>query len=107
MDIDKKLSSILERYSYINKKLSEESPKTSSELVELNKELSELFPLVEKINEYLGIKNEISGIIDIINNDSDQEIKKEAEKEQLSLQQKLTIAENSLLRLLIPKDHTD
>ena len=73
MKIENKLNNILERYSYINKKLSEENPTDSSELVELNKEVSEIFPIVEKINEYFGIKSEIEGLIDIIKNDSDYE----------------------------------
>ena len=52
MSIDQKLNNIITRYNNINKKLSEENIQDSSELIKLNKESAELFPIVQKINEY-------------------------------------------------------
>ena len=49
MSIDQKLNNIITRYNNINKKLSEENIQDSSELIKLNKESAELFPIVQKI----------------------------------------------------------
>ena len=63
MKIDNKLNNILERYSYINKKLSEENPTDSSELVELNKELSSKLADAEKENTVIRDKLAKSNLI--------------------------------------------
>ena len=107
MQIEKKLDNILSRFSSINKKLSVEVPQETSELIKLNKEYAELFPIVEKINDYNKLKKEDNDIYELINNETDIEIKKEAEKEMLEIQKKLPIIEKELFRLLIPKDSND
>ena len=107
MSIDKKLSNILRRYSDINKKLSTENPINSSELIKLNKELAELFPIVERINEYDSLKKEEKDLDQLIIDENDEEIKKEAEKEKLDIQKKLPLKEKELFKLLIPKDEND
>ena len=107
MSIDQKLNNIITRYNNINKKLSEENIQDSSELIKLNKESAELFPIVQKINEYNKLIKEKKEIDDLIKNESDQDIKKEAEKEKIELQKNLPIVENDLFRLLIPKDIND
>ncbi|PPR50338.1 MAG: hypothetical protein CFH20_00957, partial [Alphaproteobacteria bacterium MarineAlpha5_Bin10] len=58
MTVQKKLDNILDRYSIINKKLSEESPKNSEELINLNKEFAKLQPLVAMINEQKKLNKE-------------------------------------------------
>ena len=85
MQIDKKLDNILSRFSSINKKLSEQVPQETSELIKLNKEYAELLPIVEKINDYNKLKKEDNDIYELIYSESDIEIKKEAEKEYMGL----------------------
>ena len=107
MQIDKKLDNIISRFSSINRKLSEQVPQETSELIKLNKEYAELQPIVEKINHYNKLKKENSEIYELINNESDIEIKKEAEKEHLEIQKKIPIIEKELFPLLLPKDSND
>ena len=107
MQIDKKLDNIISRFSSINRKLSEQVPQETSELIKLNKEYAELHPIVEKINHYNKLKKENNEIYGLINNETDIEIKKEAEKEYLEIQKKIPIIEKELFRLLLPKDSND
>tara|TARA_B100001123_G_scaffold426536_1_gene540815 strand:- start:87 stop:1157 length:1071 start_codon:yes stop_codon:yes gene_type:complete len=107
MQIDKKLDNIISRFSSINRKLSEQVPQETSELIKLNKEYAELQPIVEKINHYNKLKKENNEIYELINNEADIEIKKEAEKEYLEIQKKIPIIEKELFRLLLPKDSND
>ena len=79
MTIDQKLSNILERYKSINIKLSGEQLQDSNEIVKLNKEFSELQPIVDKINVYNKLKKEVSDLDYMIKNEKDLLIKKEAE----------------------------
>ena len=107
MSLDKKLDNILERYLNINKKLSDGKILDSNQIVRLNKEFSELLPIVEKINEYYKLKKEINDLDDLIKNEEDLLIKKEAEKEKIIIQKIIPDVQNKLFRLLIPKDIKD
>ena len=50
MEIEKKFQKILERFDYINSTLSAETQsRDTNEIISLNKEFSELLPIVEKI----------------------------------------------------------
>ena len=107
MSIDQKLQNILDRYLDINKKLSEQNIHSASELIKLNKEFAELVPIVEKIEEYKKLKKEKENLIDLINNEKDMDIKKEAESEFQEIQKNFPEIESKLFRLLLPKDSAD
>ena len=51
-DLNIKLDSIIEKHKEIEKKLSDQNNINSENLIKLNKEYSELLPLVESITEY-------------------------------------------------------
>ena len=51
-DLDIKLDDILEKHKKIEKKLSDQNNINSDKLIKLNKEYSELSPLVESINMF-------------------------------------------------------
>ncbi|PPR49915.1 MAG: hypothetical protein CFH20_01011, partial [Alphaproteobacteria bacterium MarineAlpha5_Bin10] len=98
---------ILDRYSIINKKLSEESPKNSEELINLNKEFAKLQPLVAMINEQKKLNKELLGLQELLDNEKDRAILDEAEKEIISIKEKIPILENNIFRMLLPKDSAD
>ena len=79
-NLDEKLDSILLRHKDIETKLSNTDNIETQELITLNKEYSELLPLVETINEYKKCAIEITNLKEL-SNDQDTSIKDLAESE--------------------------
>jgi len=105
-DLSSKLEAILEKFNDIEKKLSNQSELDTNILISLNKEYSELNPLVQKINAYKKTIKDIVDLKDLLN-DKDILIRNEAENEiKKSLLEEKTI-ESDLLRMLLPKDSND
>ena len=61
-DLDIKLDDILEKHKKIEKKLSDQNNINSDKLIKLNKEYSELSPLVESITEFKKCQIEINNL---------------------------------------------
>ena len=80
INLDIQFSKILSKYNKIENSLNNMDTKDSSSLVKLNREYSELKPIVDKIDEYKNEQNEILNLNELIK-DSDQEIIKMAELE--------------------------
>jgi len=105
-NLDEKLDSILVKHKDIEKKLSNTDDIDTQELITLNKEYSELLPLVEAINEYKKCIIEIKNLKEL-SNDKDASIKDLAESEIKDFNSKLISLEMQLYKLLIPKDNND
>ncbi len=106
INLDIQFSKILSKYNKIENSLNNMDTKDSSSLVKLNREYSELKPIVDKIDEYKNEQNEILNLNELIK-DSDQEIIKMAELELIEKKTLIKKLENDLLRMLIPKDIND
>ena len=106
INLDIQFSKILSKYNKIENSLNNMDTKDSSSLVKLNREYSELKPIVDKIDEYKNEQNEILNLNELIK-DSDQEIIKMAELELIEKKTLIKQLENDLLRMLIPKDIND
>ena len=102
----KKIENILDNYLTIENKLSNISNENFDEYAKLSKEYSDLKPLVEKSKEFLKLKDELGDLDELISGD-DLEIKKEAEHEKESLIKQISILEEDLKFMLIPKDAQD
>ncbi len=102
----KKIENILDNFLTIEKKLSNISNENFDEYAKLSKEYSDLKPLVEKSKEFLKLKDELGDLDELISGD-DLEIKKEAEHEKESLIKQISILEEDLKFMLIPKDAQD
>ncbi len=108
MEIEKKFQKILERFDYINSTLSAETQsRDTNEIISLNKEFSELLPIVEKIRELKKFKKELKDLDTLIEDEEDKLIKLEAEKEKQDISKKIPSIENEILKLLLPKDNKD
>jgi len=106
IDIDSKLEAITKKYHKIEKKLLNQNELDQNTLIKLNKEYSELRPLIEKIIVYQDFKKNIEDLNEL-KNDKDTLIRNEAEKELKEINLKLPNFQSELLRLLIPKDKND
>ena len=106
INLDKQFSIILEKFELIENSLNNMNNVDSNELIKLNREYSELRPIVEKIQEYNDLQKDILNLNDLVK-DNDLEISKIAELELIEKKNQAKVLEQELLRLLIPKDEND
>ena len=106
INLDKQFSIILEKFELIENSLNNMSDIHSNELIKLNREYSELRPIVEKIQEYNNLQKDILNLDELVK-DNDLEISKIAETELIEKKIQIKDLEQELLKLLIPKDEND
>ncbi len=106
INLDKQFSIILEKFKLIENSLNNMNNIDSNELIKLNREYSELRPIVEKIQEYNDLQKDILNLNELVK-DSDLEISKIAESELIEKKNQIKDLEKELLKLLIPKDEND
>jgi len=94
---------LIKKYEQMEKKLLE-LPAGSPEYIKLAKERSELEPLVEKHKELLKLEKEINDLKEILQTESDEELKKIAKEELENLSSREEKIEKEILLLLLPKD---
>lgn len=105
MSFEDNLSKILKRYSDLEEVLATSAG--GEDFVKNSKEFSALGPVVERINSYLNIKEEYEGLKDILENESDPEIKSMAESEIHDVEKQMNIEEKEVKIALLPKDEAD
>ena len=106
INLDKQFSIILEKFKLIENSLNNMNNIDSNELIKLNREYSELQPIVDKIQEYNNLQKDILNLNELVK-DNDLEISKIAELELIEKKNQAKVLEQELLRLLIPKDEND
>ncbi len=106
INFEKQFNSIQTKFKDIESNLNNQTEINTEKLIKLNKEYAELTPIVEAINKYHTIKNEINELIKLIE-DKDPSIKELAEIELKDKRKSILQLENQLMRLLIPKDEND
>ena len=97
---------IVKKHQNIEKSLSNQDNLDRDKLIKLNKEYSELTPVVKSINQYNSVKKDIENLNALLN-DKDRSIRKMAEDELREKNKKIKSLEQDLLKLLIPKDVND
>ncbi len=106
INFEKQFDNIESKFKEIERNLNNQLELDTQKLVKLNKEYAELTPIVETIKKYKQDKNEISELSKLIDDD-DNSIKEMAEVELKEKKKSISILENDLMRLLIPKDEND
>ena len=106
INLNKQFKIILEKFKLIESSLNNMHSTDSNELIKLNREYSELRPIVEKIEEYNGLQKDILNLNELAK-DNDLEISKIAELELIEKKNHIKNLEQELLKLLIPKDKND
>ena len=105
-DITNQLDGILKTYKDIEKKLSNQDSLETFKLIELNKEYSELTPIVDVIKLFNKNKEDLINLKELLN-DEDNSIREMAEEELKEKNEYLKNIEIKLLKSLIPKDIND
>lgn len=107
MTLQTNLQKILEKYEDINQKLCSSTIKPE-EMIALNKEYSDLTPIVEKIRELNKCTTEIKGLEEILaDNSVDSDMKSMAEEELIFQKKELPRLEQEIKVTLLPKDAAD
>jgi len=106
INFEKQFDNIETKFKDIESNLNNQPDIDTEKLVKLNKEYAELTPIVETIKQYKEDKNEISELSKLIE-DKDSSIKEMAEEELKEKRKSITLLENELMKLLIPKDEND
>jgi peptide chain release factor 1 len=105
-DITSQLEGIVKKHSEIEKKLSNQDSLETSKLIELNKEYSDLTPVVEVINLFNKNKEDLLNLKSLLK-DQDSSIREMAEDEIKEKNEQIKNIEVDLLKSLIPKDVND
>ncbi len=106
INFDIQFSKILEKYKNVQENLNKTEKLNSEDLIKMNKEYSDLKPLVDKIEEYKKEQTDIENLNNLLR-DKDQEIIKIADIELQEKKNNIINLENELLKLLIPRDAND
>lgn len=103
-----KLDAVEKRYDELTSQISDpEVIARTSEWQKLMKEHSDMTPIVEKYREYKKVEANYKEAREILENETDKEMKDLAEMEMLEAKEKLPVLEEELKFLLIPKDPDD
>ena len=107
MTFDAKLERLIERHEAIGATMSRQSDLSSDDIVRLSKEYAELTPIVEAIGELQSVTAEIAELNDLIEGESDPEMRALAGDERDALGDKLPALEEQVKLHLLPRDEAD
>ena len=105
-DFNLQLEAIINKHKLIEKKLSNQDNFKTNEIIDLNKEYSEITPIVELINSFNKNNNELKNLEELLK-DQDIAIREIAEEEIKEKKIIIKKLEEDLLKSLIPKDIND
>ncbi len=103
-----KLDDLVEKLNEILKELSDPAVVNDQERYrKLMKDQSDISPIVEKYNEYKQAKQDVADSLEIIDMESDEEMKEMAREELAEAKKHVEVCEQELKILLLPKDPND
>ena len=106
MSLLSKLEKMIERKNALESLLSQ-GTLSSEEFVKSSKELAELTPVVEVAEDLLKAEKELKDLEAMVGEGVDPDMKKMAQEEMFSLQEKIPDLEKKIKILLLPKDEAD
>ena len=103
-----KLDEVVKRHEELTHLLGTiEVASDTKKMIEYNKALNEITPLVEKYNEYKALVDDLEFIKENIKSEKDSEMKEMMQEEMKEIEEKLPGLEDELRILLLPKDPND
>lgn len=103
-----KLDEVVKRHKELTELLgTPEVACNTKKMIEYNKALTEITPIVEKYNEYKSLKEELDFIKENIRAEKDVEMREMMNEEMGDLEYKLPLIQEELRVLLLPKDPND
>ena len=107
MKLDKQILELKNKYNDLNNLLMNSENLDNKKIISINKDLSKLEPIIILSNMIEKIENEIIGYKDILENESDEELRDIAKSELPIFEKDLETKNKELLIALLPKDEAD
>ena len=81
MKLDKQILDLKSKYSELNQKLMNSESLDNKQIIQINKDLSKLQPIIELSNMIEKLENDIKGYKDILENENDEDLRDLAKSE--------------------------
>ena len=107
MKLDKQINELKNKYDQLNEKLLNWQNLDNKEIIQINKDLSKLEPIISLNNLIKNLDKEIKGYKEILENESDEDLRDLAKQELPVYEKDLEIKNKELLIALLPKDEAD
>ena len=107
MKLDSQIEDLKIKFKSLNDQLLNSENLDNKELIQINKELSKLEPVINIANEIQRLEKEIIGYKDILENEKDEELRDIVKKELPEYENLFEEQNKELMLALLPKDEAD
>jgi peptide chain release factor 1 len=107
MKLDKQINDLKSKFDHLNEKLLNSQNLDNKEIIQINKDLSKLEPIITLSNVIKNLNNEIKDYKEILENESDEDLRDLAKQELPIFEKDLETKNKELLIALLPRDEAD
>ncbi len=107
MKLDSQIEDLKKKFKSLNDQLLKSENIENKALIQINKEVSKLEPVITIVIEIERIQHEIAGYKDILENEKDEELRDMVKKELPEYEVLFEEKNNELMLALLPKDEAD
>ena len=107
MKLDKQIADLKNKYDHLNDQLMNSENLDNKQIIQINKDLSKLEPIISLSDTIKKLENEIEGYKEILENENEEELRSLAKQELPIYEKDLEQKNRELLIALLPKDEAD
>ncbi len=107
MKLDKQINDLKSKFDHLNEKLLNSQNLDNKEIIQINKDLSKLEPIITLSNLIKNLNKEIKDYKEILENESDEDLRDLAKQELPIFEKDLETKNKELLIALLPRDEAD
>ncbi len=107
MKLDKQINDLKSKFDNLNEKLLNSQNLDNKEIIQINKDLSKLEPIITLSNVIKNLNKEIKDYKEILENESDEDLRDLAKQELPIFEKDLETKNKELLIALLPRDEAD
>ena len=107
MKLDKQINDLKSKFDLLNEKLLNSQNLDNKEIIQINKDLSKLEPIITLSNVIKYLNKEIKDYKEILENESDEDLRDLAKQELPIFEKDLETKNKELLIALLPRDEAD
>jgi peptide chain release factor 1 len=107
MKLDKQINDLKSKFDHLNEKLLNSQNLDNKEIIQINKDLSKLEPIITLSNVIKNLNKEIKDYKEILENERDEDLRDLAKQELPIFEKDLETKNKELLIALLPRDEAD
>ena len=107
MKLDNQIKDLKSKFDHLNEKLLNSQNLDNKEIIQINKDLSKLEPIITLSNVIKNLNKEIKDYKEILENESDEDLRDLAKQELPIFEKDLETKNKELLIALLPRDEAD